>query len=416
MRRRAVVAEEESRIDVQSQTESRALDRALRTLPEGALTKDRRGFRIGPHAGLIDAGAIQIEVLPKFGSSEEERRTFLLSLLRESGLVTNVVARRARVHLSHNVLLEAVVAAAAQEVAARLSHGVPRRYEPAAELAPPLRGRIDIGALARALPTKAYQPLCRIAPLQRDNPLTRVLRAFVQRLARVTSVTDTRQRLFRSSDLLRDVRAVPLTRALVEGVSLGRFEAGWEGTLDLALACATGLFPDPVSADGTTAAHGLLFPLNSLFERVLRKALREAMEGTKTPLFPSAPRRALMTNEGGKELFKTRPDFLFGTTNVDMVGDAKWKRLAPKPDEAYGLRIADSYQVAAYLEQYGSSRAFVFFPQQEWMGANWSSRLTFRGGSTLTLVGVDVVGLVAKRGSPERGAVITNLRDAMERA
>jgi hypothetical protein len=108
---------------------------------------------------------------------------------------------------------------------------------------------------------------------------------------------------------------------------------------------------------------------------------------------------ALPARRLGADVLQLRPDFLFaligiGAKNV-MVGDAKWKRLLPSAP-SLGLKAADLYQLTAYMIRHEINKGILFFPSvgQEKPLLRRFSLADSR--STVTVITVDIVGLVAR--------------------
>jgi 5-methylcytosine-specific restriction endonuclease McrBC regulatory subunit McrC len=185
--------------------------------------------------------------------------------------------------------------------------------------------------------------------------------------------------------------------------------------IGLAAALVRNMAPNPV-APGSGEGFALLFPLNDLFEAVLRRALPEALHLTDVRLVARERAARLLTTPEGASVMYVKPDYVFRQGDIiPLVGDAKWKELT-QSGRAHGLRPADVYQIAAYMERHACSRSLAFFPRTHWMPTGWQASYRFADASSvLTLVGVDVPALVS-RDRARRQAAILDLRGTVLRS
>lgn len=388
---------------------SRRLFEATSHLPFGVFSEDRRGLRAGNVVGLVDAGTVQVEILPKAGATddvlEDQPRStaFLLDVLSYAGVIPRAFSLSAHTTAAPR-LLEVVCGAAAHAMLERLVDGVPRRYAERRELSATLRGAPELRSIARRRPGTDPTIPIRHAPLHRENPLTRVIASTAAALAGRTRSAHTWSLLQTILALLDGVEPRPLSVALVQEVRLARGEEGWADVVALARLLCSGQGHSPVSRGGY-AGLSVVFPLHDVFEAVLRRALAEALRGSAVELSRQAKRPLLQSVATGTELLPLKPDFVFRTGpqgEIAGIGDAKWKRL-PMTDTSHGASPPDVYQLVTYLFRYGTPRGLLFFPMAPWMLSSpeetlWSRRFRVLGpaASTLTFIGVDIAGLVSR--------------------
>ena len=91
-----------------------------------------------------------------------------------------------------------------------------------------------------------------------------------------------------------------------------------------------------------------------------------------------------------------------------MVGDAKWKRLITS-GPSLGLKAADLYQLTAYMVRHGLNKGILFFPITERLDSRdkpWLRRFFLADRlSTITVISVDIVGLVARNAEQRKRAM-----------
>lgn len=412
---------------------TRTLDRlfhATRGLPFDVFVLDGRGLRASGVAGVVDVGDLQVEILPKIRAgrvadvpSAEDAR-FLLDLLTFTGSIPGAAPLVARTSLDSPVLLEVTIRAFADSLAPRLRVGPPRRYSEREEKSSILRGRPLLNLIARQRPGSGGHTFVRYAPLQHDNPLAQLILAVVLRLATATRSARTWSILRDCEVMLDGVKRVELDATTVGRVVLNQYEEQWADVVELARALTMGRTPSPTSAGGFSSL-GLLFTLDDLFEKAVRKSV--AMLLSKGPM-ALAPRRTelhmLRSMETGQSALRLRPDYLFvdsGTGAPVFVADAKWKQLEPSR-ASLGLAPSDAYQLMTYLLRYRLQRGALMFPMDTWMRQSgqpggspiWTHlfRLEANEEVLISLIAVDIEGLVA-HDSERRSRAGEALRSAL---
>lgn len=332
-------------------------------------------------AGMIDAGPVQIQIVPKiyWDSTTSEDAAVLLELFLLTARMRGVTIVPAATEAYRAPILEAVI----QHVAATLerqlrAEGVPRRYAVQSEVGSTLRGRIDLAKVARRGPAQAHRLPITHHPLQGDNDLTRLLRSLALALAARSTIARSKAALYRCAGMLDEARTEPLTPALVSRVRPSRLEAHWSPFVELAELLTLGMAPNPIRP-GDEGSVGLLFPLERLFENALREAMRMAVRGGAMRLSEQGRRLRLFAAPNDREIFPLKPDLVLNeavTGRAGVVGDAKWKRLLSTRSNL-GVTVADAYQILAYMRRYSVRRGALFFPSavplaDTWRRTTWS--------------------------------------------
>ena len=335
------------------------------SLPEDVLVPTRRGaLRVGGYVGLIDTGSIRLEILPRVSPSGNvtEDRMFLVNALQQAGLVPAPHEALARVSLTSEHWLEAVLRSSAVRLQQLLAEGSPRRYFPVDETSTTIRGRIDLTRLARRLPSEAHLFPIRHAPLQRDNLLSRMLRGLVEALIGETRDPETRRLFQECLSSLSLTRGTPLSASSVESVVLSEYESDWTPFQQLAAALIAGRAPTLQWVVKRWAVACCL-SLDDVYERLLRRHIGRIASKVGLTLLGYHGQHLLESTASGKPLVRLLPDFLIGDADrhVALVADAKWKVLR---GDGGGIKMAreDVYQMTSYMLRYESPSGLLLYP------------------------------------------------------
>ncbi len=314
--------------------------------------------------GVVDTGAIVVEILPKVrsDSSTGEDLAFLSNLLQYAGGGRLPALTQAAIAAQSGGLLEILLAWAARRVADGIREGLPRRYSERVEVSTSVRGRVDLRRLAGQHPGRTLDLTVRHAPLGQDNHVSRAIKWLVRDIGRRTRSIGTRTLCLR---LLDEMGAVPdreLSLEALDCAALNPFEERWAPLLALARAFMAQHLLNPARGGGVSAV-AVLLTLHDLFEGAIRRVLAEGLPSLGHDLL-SGRAGHLLLGSGRPSIVGLRPDFRIGRVGqrgTVVVGDAKWKRIL---DKGGSPRIVedDAYQVTAYAAALGADRAFVVAP------------------------------------------------------
>jgi 5-methylcytosine-specific restriction enzyme subunit McrC len=363
--------------------------------------------------GALQIGKLRISILPKSQDGDETRdKEFLLNLLRAAGYLGTSLSQVASVRSTSLDPMESMLIEVGRGMLEGVRTAVPRRYEEVATNSETIRGRIDFQRLYRKIPgTDATLPI-RYAPFSSSNALSRTLKWVAECLHRMARSADARLVLGEVLSRFEWVSGPPPTRSEVLSLHLSRYEAVWARTIGVAQLLVDAKFIDPTFA-GRTDAFGMLFPLQYLFERSLRRLLSEAVHGLGVVVAQRSASLHMLHDDSNVGSLRLRPDYvLLRNGKPQVIGDAKWKRLSEE-SRAYGAERADVYQMNAYLSRYEVERAALFVPRVGWMEPGWRRRFTIPAvNHQLHLVSVDIEKLVS-RTPAVRAAALSTLRLAV---
>lgn len=365
--------------------------------PFTAFRWKRGGLYAAEVVGCVQLGRIRINILPKLDTLEPGRdKSFLLNLLRSAGYLSYLHQGSAEVRAETLDPLEALISEVAKEMSNALREGHPRRYEEVREDSPVLRGRIDFTQLSTRLPGSAIIPI-RYSPLGVDNQLAQVVKGIARFLHRITRSAVNRQRLGMVLSSLSSVENKVVNVAQVDAIVLSRYEMHWSKTLAVGRLLLSGQSPDPTFGGGNQA-FSLLFPMQHLYERALRRILAIAIDGSSMSVKSRSESLFLFVDtEDQSGVVRLRPDYVFNRGGRPVaIGDAKWKR-ANESGISHGIKREDFYQIYAYLTRYKVSDAVILVPKAPWMPEKWTK--SYRDADTdaqVHIMGVDVEGLVSR--------------------
>lgn len=347
--------------------------------------------------GCIQIGRLRINILPKVDTAETNRdKDFLLNIMQTAGYLTRPHIGLAEVRSSPLDPLETLISEIASEMARALSEGAPRRYEEVNEELPTVRGRIDFSKLSSRLPCDRMLLPVRHAPLLGDNRLARCIKGIAELLHRLTRSNMNRKTFGAILTQLHGVESQPLTLPQIDALSLKQSESHWARTISIARQLLIGQAPDPTFL-GESPAFSMLFPLQHLFERAMRRILVDALKDSGVVVsHHSIPHFLLQDPSDGSGVVRLRPDYILEQRDDPLaVADAKWKRIR-EFGSAHGVTREDLYQVSAYLTRFDVDNALIFLPKASWMQDSWMKSYAVPGGGHIHLIGVDIERLVTR--------------------
>jgi len=285
-----------------------------------------------------------------------------------------------------------------KEMTMALRAGHPRRYEKLHEDSAVVRGQIDFTLLSSRLPGSAVIPI-RYSELGANNELSQVIKGIAAFLHRVTRSAISRQRLGIFLSNLSCVDNKPVNLDTLNSIVLSRYETRWSKTLTIGRLLLNGQSPDPTFA-GRNQAFSMLFPMQHLYERALRKILSNAIAGSDVSISARSESLYLLMDDKDKSgIVQLRPDYILSHgSEIISIADAKWKR-ASENRIAHGVKREDFYQMYAYLARYKVSNAIILIPKAPWMQEMWTK--TYRdvdSGAKVHIMGVDIEGLLSRTG------------------
>lgn len=346
--------------------QEQALGKLAPMLPRGALTWERGGVRVGPFSGIVRAGDLVLEILPKIevgAAADGEARGVLVAMLRAAANVAVADAGAAPLGVQRRHLLDVFILDFCARVAGLLRGGAIRTYQASEDDLPALRGRLRLAEQVRRTAADRSRFRCAFDELSLDNPHNRALKAVLGRLLHQAVGPDARAAVGGLLHRLAEVSHAPCSTTDIDHLPFNRLTETWRPVFQRAGWFLRGLFPD-VRAGGTEGLC-LLFDMQRLFEAFVGACLRREWRasGASARVVLQGPSRHLAGSAEGPA-FRLRPDATVVSTAgaVERLLDTKWKRLDPGA-AGRGVAREDAYQLAAYAGAYRCPNVALVYPR-----------------------------------------------------
>jgi 5-methylcytosine-specific restriction enzyme subunit McrC len=384
---------------------------------------------VGPWVGVIEVGAVQIEILPKAdqnerpnidGRSEDDVVRLiqgnLLEMLDYAGKVPVRVRGHAAVSVRRGSLQDALVQMFLERLVTEFRRGQPRAYASHEEELGTIRGRLMVQRQIIRNAAKPHRLWCRFDELELDPVLGGVFACACRILQRRALNSESRRLLAEATSLLEEAEPVVDTAKL--SVHFTRQTDRFRDIYEFARMIVAENAPEQRA--GATRSFNLLYQMDALFEGFVAEFIEQEVFtlGDATlagcVLRPQAKtvRKYLLTREGsdGKGVLHMRPDLVFERNGVHFIADTKWKHL--EPGTAPTPSNADLYQMYTYLHEYGGRRVTLIYPCTDAGRPRADLRLTRTTGESGRWVAIRFVNLGEDLASAAgRTALAKQLRD-----
>jgi 5-methylcytosine-specific restriction enzyme subunit McrC len=371
-------------------------------LPNGTLSWEHRAIRFGPFCGVLRAGNVTLELLPKIddgSDSDETGRGLLVGMLRATGELRVATAGDADLGQQRTHLLDIFIRNFCDHVRLALRGGAISHYVEKTENLYAIRGRLQ---LTEHLSRNAFDRsrlYCRFDERTIDNVFNQILKSVLQKLLDRSISSRTKAMVAALLHRFHEVSDRRFKPDDYDKLTFDRTMKHWLGIFERARWLMNGLFPDVRL--GAINGSFLLFNMETLFESMLGIRMRHALFGThagQRKVDLQGPHRHLA--ESG---FLLRPDISVhdGEKFLSVI-DAKWKRLDPAESNS-GVSSADAYQMTAYANRYGCNHLALVYPASLSCppGLIKSFVLRIPNSTRLDVVAVDLQDLTFGEGIPE---------------
>ena len=279
-----------------------------------------------------------IEVVPKSAGDN-----FVSLLQYANGVEAQTVQRRTEVQRG-TAFLDALAALFVDEVETILQHGLAQSYQRERNSEEFLRGQLDIQRQLQQQGAAATEFEVNYDELSANIPANQGVLYAAMLVKRIVTDRRLRQRLdqqitrFRREVAPRQVR--PHEFADIEVTRLNEY---YRDALRLAELIVRNVYVEELR-EGRRGSYGLLINMDEIFEAVVERAFRDAIEQGNQWDGWQVEGQANVTGlvTGGNPRVQMRPDLVVRNTVDDVVftGDAKWKTET--------VRQSDIYQLTAY--------------------------------------------------------------------
>jgi 5-methylcytosine-specific restriction enzyme subunit McrC len=310
-----------------------------------------------------------IEIKPKAAG------THLLHLLRYAqGVTTTTIDQEVSLEAG-NTFIDAIGYIFNSELSTILDRGLHSEYQRVNQAEKQLRGRLDVQRQLQQQQRPALAFECDYDELTTDTVVNRAILYATAILLRLVRDTDLRRSLQRHQHVLRrQVTLTPVEPSALSRVELTRLNDHYGDIIRLTKLVLQSHFIREFRG-GSRESFSLLVDMNRIFERVVERAMRNAVS-TRPGWSVDAQHSSTNLVESTKHTVTIRPDILIrdDTGQVRCIGDAKWKRGSPSNSDFYQLA---SYQLAF------DSPGLLLYPAQS---GDVASENTIAGGHPLHLV------------------------------
>lgn len=354
-----------------SESEAQALLR-LNELRRGFCERLSGGIKLSQYCGIVRLSTCVVEVLPKVGLADartprelERSRGALLAMLHSARQVAITKTGSVPQQAVHAPLLDIFIEAFLQCALDQARRGPLSRYVAHADDLPVIKGRFQAHGHIRRNLARPHLLRCEYDEFTTDNAYNRAVRAALDACRLWARRASTQRMWFETQARYASVPAVKMSAADVARLPRDRTTQRYGPLLtwcEWLLAMTS-----PAMRAGTSPAPGLLFDMNKLFEDHAAR-LEETGAGPSRIVRIQGPPRPLATH-GQIEAFTLKPDItiwrvnpLGGSTSIERIVDAKWKRLDTRAAD-YGVQGADVYQLLAYAACYGCKTLELAYPK-----------------------------------------------------
>lgn len=346
------------------------------------LRLERKGLRAGSMVGVLRAGDLSIEILPKIdyagknltGASDQPALTASRNLLTMLAyaydlpvIEQELTSVDTRIGGWFDLLIRLFVVQLHQQVLSGLTQG----YRSLRETLPTLRGRWDIQRQIQrsGQPRHAFDVV--YDEYSVDIPINQVFRYVLEQIVHLTGGSAIRQMVNELRQWFEPVTLLPQVGAsLVERVTFDRLNERYRTAFNLARLFLAGEVVQ--LSHGSLQVTAFLMEMNRLFETFTAAFL----ERHRAAILPSTWHSVTLRSQGkGMNLFLARserrsavrlkPDLVFllpGQPIPPLVVDTKYKILEPAQPGS-GADPGDFYQMLAYAVRLKCSRGLLLYPQ-----------------------------------------------------
>jgi 5-methylcytosine-specific restriction enzyme subunit McrC len=348
-----------------TETQREAFARFAPSLPSGCLSWTPDAILFGPFCGVLRAGDVTVELLPKIARADDMARGVLIAMLRATGRLTVSIAGESELALQKLHLLDQFILDFCQRINTALKEGIIVTYRTHEGNLQAIRGRFHLAQHLRVNLTDQSRLFCNYDERSVDNQYNQVLKAVLVALRRIAIGIQTKVTVGSILHRLDEVSYRPTNVEEILRLTFDRTIRHWQTIFDRAKWLLQGLFPDVRT--GLAEGICLLFNMEQLFEEFIGAKVRNAWREFKQSRFVVAlqgPRKEVAATEGVNSFF-LRPDISISTEGVHVaILDTKWKELELKKDDL-GVSNTDIYQIATYASRYGCSRVGLIYPSEK---------------------------------------------------
>ena len=333
------------------------------------------------YVGVIKAGDITIEILPKFLKKGEENELGDINKLREKvaknllKMLEYTQALRIReidyasLEKVEHDFFEIFVYLFAKSLLSFLKVKQNFEYVRKWEELRFVKGRIDFARYTN--PAKLHIIPCIHYERSMDNLINRTLKYACHLLSRKTKSPENYRLLRRIMEILDGVTLTPVTPQDIDKITFNRLNIDFKPFIEL---CRLILERSTLTLQASKIeTFSLVIPMEKLFEEfvaevISRERLHKEIFGENAELL--IPRRSKIRyylaeksyRDGTKNLFEIVPDIAIKVDDeFRLIIDTKYKLIKPESAK-FGVSSQDAYQIYAYCKVLGAKKALLLYP------------------------------------------------------
>lgn len=312
------------------------------------------GITTCAHVGIIRFADFQLNILPKIIGEEDslclENLMFMLRYTRKLEIHS---MDSAEISQTKQPFLEVLIAHYANILLNALQRHIPHQYETREDNLPTVKGRILFAKNHLVNAANLARTYCQFDEFTPDNLLNQTLKFVSHALQKLTSVSQTRQKLLKINAVYEDVTLRPVAYAETQKIILNRNHTMFKEPLELA---------QMFLQNSTSSLHNhtfsnlaILFDMNKLFEEFVYMALKRTYPQWNIKAQNSKQIITSINNIPNTD-YTIRPDII---VNGNTIIDTKYKIIDlpnKRPSES------DIYQMLAYSKFYGIKNIMLCYP------------------------------------------------------
>lgn len=316
-----------------------------------------KGIKFTQYVGVMQAGSLIIEVLPKADKNlskdakDEDKlpwRALFVKLLTRVGIIPGELGDQTSALLQHGSLLDLYVAHFLHEVKKIGREGVLRAYAPKIRERIALKGQILFAKQVHREIRGKVGFESRAIEYDRNHHFNQILVAALNVIQSSRRTSLIRDILPEVEELFSGVDALKVTSDTFARLIFDRKSERYRLAIELARPILLSIFPGvKAGADETLS---LMFDMNQIWERYVLNEVRRAAPAEEITV-DSQVRRSFWGNNS------IRPDIVIKHADERYVIDTKWKALS-KPDPSAG----DLQQMFAYNHVIDSVHSVLLYP------------------------------------------------------
>jgi 5-methylcytosine-specific restriction enzyme subunit McrC len=330
------------------------------------------------YVGVIQLGALTVEVLPKIDAEVNHVRKNLVAMIASTVDLTVKDGDMAYVGTQSHSILEILIKLFSGKLFEQLRRGVVRRYDAREENLSVLRGRLDVVQQIRVNIGNPERLYCRYQEFLEDIPLNQVFKAAIRLLLKTTRQISSQRLLAELLLMLDSVSDVPRAKLAWNEVHFDRMNERYRPSYRMAEMFLKNTPPDVTG--GSLEGFSLFFDMNVLFEEYIGRTVQRVMRDSGIAVSlqgRGGNQRYVAIDSLGNGAFAMRPDIVgLMDGRYEWIVDTKWKMLS-KAEWREGVSQSDLYQMYAYASCYDCPKVLLLYPHHHELGDGFGVRQTF---------------------------------------